>query len=243
MANRALYRAADISTLSSLYFFLWWMLGNYGTSELPGPDSFGGWISLIATLSFPLLMYLELTSKKWKVARWCKSSHGVPVLILYLLVFLDFEIGVLLCLIALSAVYWILTYFAFKETNIFDEFKQRPSHILYHTAIVIPALLVALWIFGTTIYGYITPQFGGGYPSRVRISVPEEKMVRLLQETGLKNLNSMLLDTQLLESTDNRLLVLLKSSHGDKGLLMQIEQSLVDSILYLPQAPIFPYIR
>jgi hypothetical protein len=43
----------------------------------------------------------------------------------------------------------------------------------------------------------------------------------------------MLAQAQLLDGADNKLLVLLKSSHGDKGILMQIDRSLVDAVVYL----------
>lgn len=68
--------------------------------------------------------------------------------------------------------------------------------------------------------------------------IAEEKKTVLRTQGGPRNIDTLLADTQLIDSTEKELLLLLKSTYDDKGLLLQVDRSIVDAVLYLPSPPL-----
>ena len=65
----------------------------------------------------------------------------------------------------------------------------------------------------------------------------QDDIAKLRTSSGQKNSGTMIAEAQLLDNNDDKIVVLLKSSHGDRGLLMQIDKSLVNGIILRPSAP------
>lgn len=115
--------------------------------------------------------------------------------------------------------------------------RDWPPGVAYELVVLIGLALAAMGLFGTTLYGNIKPQYGGGHPPRVRVLIAEKNRSVLNPLVSPGNMESMLADTQLIDNTEKEILLLLKSSYDDKGVLLQVDRSIVDAVLYLPSAP------
>jgi hypothetical protein len=87
--------------------------------------------------------------------------------------------------------------------------------------------------FSTSFYPYVKPQFGGGQLSRVRVVLAEDKGQQIAKLGFPKSPVDLLAEAQLLDSTDKEFLIVVKSSADDRGVLLQLERDMVDTIMYL----------
>jgi hypothetical protein len=128
---------------------------------------------------------------------------------------------------------------AIRGKPLFHRVKNAHPSVVIDLVLISTLLPVCVALFGTSVYGNIKPQYGGGQPSRVRLLIQQDKITQLSTESGQMNLATMLAEAQLLDSSDDKLLLLLKASHGEKGLLMQLDRSLVGAVVYRSSTPSF----
>ena len=88
--------------------------------------------------------------------------------------------------------------------------------------------------FSNSFYPYVKPQFGGEQLSRVRVILSEHKDGQIAKLGFTKPPVDLLAEAQLLDSTDNEFLIVVKSAANDKGVLIQLERRMVDTIMYFP---------
>lgn len=231
----------SIGTLGILFFSFTMVLRAIGTSEMQNdpeewlPNSWQPWLALLGLVSGTILIFLENIGKQWWLAEWAKQYRGLWLVTMYLSILVAmFRMEIVFYCSLLSAVVFQVVRVASQKDSLLDRLRDWPPNVVAEMMIPVIVLPILVGLFGTDIYGKIKAQYGGGHPSRVRVLIQPDRMAQLSVGSGQKNLSTMLAEAQLLDSSDNKLLVLLKSSHGDKGLLMQIDRSLIDAVVYLP---------
>lgn len=192
----------------------------------------------VVTFMSLTIIVLEKVQSDWSLAVWAKKYPNLGVLLLLLLMFiLRYKIEVVTFLVlAMIAVFFAMNFILDKQ-SLSSRLLERPHGVAIDLVLILGALLMAMGLFGVSVYPHIKPQYGGGQPSRVRVVIEEEKRNILSQGSGLKNIETMLADTQLIDSTEKELLLLLQSNYDDKGLLMQVDRSIVDAVIYLQPSP------
>jgi hypothetical protein len=229
----------NLVAMGTLAFLPYFLLNHIVTSELRSSiDDSPAWLiylvgtALVVSL---LLLTLENLNKQWKLAQWAKTHPGLSYVLLYPTVFVSaFNFSVVYCIGFLIFSVWFVMWLLLQKKPIAERLLDWPPGVAYELVVAIVIFLVSLGLFGTTLYGHIQPQYGGGHPARVRVVLTNEKR-KLLNLSGLPSqLDTMLADTQLIDSTDQAILILLKSSYEDKGILLELDRSIVDAILYLP---------
>ena len=204
-------------------------------------SQYGGWMlyifSLVISVS-SILAILEVVKKDWKLAKWAKMYPGLGLVLLYVSsLFMTFKLEVLLCIgLMVLAMYWLINTVLLEEPFL-DRLRNKSDIVAIELIFSLGLILAAIVLFGTTLYGHLKPEFGGGHPSRVRVFVSEKAKETLTLQGGPRDISTLLADTRLIDSTENHLLLLLKASHDDKGLLMQLDRSIVDAVVYLPALP------
>jgi hypothetical protein len=226
-----------------LGFVSWWLLNQAASNDLRVTidDYSWPWQLIFPSCLGLLLILLTLETFEmggWIVAKWAKRYRGLALSLMFLtMLAATFKSQVLYCLFFVAiAVYQGMQFFI-QEQPITRRFQDWPPSVVAHMVTMLVTFLAAISIFGTELYGHIKPQFGGGQPARVRVVIPPDKLTALTHQGVLKNLSTLLADTQLIDSSDKELSLLLKSTHGDKGLLLQVDRSIVDAVLYLAPSP------
>jgi hypothetical protein len=235
-----------ISHLALLTFIPYVILRFIALDELKISDEefhsqYGGWMPYIVGLAFAvsiLMTALENVKQDWKLAIWVKMYSGLSfTLMLVVLLFMSFKLKVLLCIgLMVLAMFWLINT-VLPEQPFLNRLQKQSDLVAIELIISLGLVLTAIVFFGTTLYGHLKPEFGGGHPSRVRVFVSEKAKETLTLQGGHRDLSTLLADAQLIDSTENQLLLLLKSSHDDKGLLVQLDRSIVDAVVYLPALP------
>lgn len=193
----------------------------------------------LAAMGLALVLWrLENTESEWPLAIWAKKYSGLSILLYSSALFLTtFKIEVVICLasIVVAAILWMLL--GLDSQSILHRLRiSSPDYAMYLAGLIIISMS-AMKLFGTMIYGHITPQYGGGQPAHVRVLIGGEKMTALSLQGAPHNLATLLADAQLVDSSEKELLLLLKATHDGKGLLLQVDRSIVDAVLYLPSFP------
>ncbi|MBH0176694.1 MAG: hypothetical protein HP491_02220 [Nitrospira sp.] len=184
------------------------------------------------------MMALEILKQDGRLGIWAKTYNPlIMLLILAPLIFVSFKFDVLPWIgLMVLAMFWLIKAVLRKEPFL-DRLRNNSDLVAFDLSTSLILLLAAIVFFGTTLYGHLKPEFGGGHPSRVRVFVSEKAKETLTLQGGPRDISTLLADAQLIDSTENQLLLLLKSSHDDKGLLMQLDRSIVDAVVYLPAHP------
>lgn len=235
-------RRVNILSLGLLAFVAYYILNHIASNELRAYYEESAWwapfISGAALVIFIGWLTLENINREWKLAVRAKKYAGLSTLFLYFTIFLTaFKIEVVFCLAFVVLAVFLGMQFFLNDRSILHRLRESPPDVALDLVIVIVLSLTAIGLFGTTLYGHIRPQYGGGQPTRVRVLIAEGKLTVLRLQGGLRNIDTLLSDTQLIDSSEKELLLLLKSSYDDKGLLFQVDRSIVDAVLYLPSSP------
>lgn len=229
-------------SIGILAFATYYLLNHVASYELRSTSEESlTWVNylIVVILAISILfLILENVTRKWTLAVWAKRYSGLSYLILYLTVFVSsFKIEVVFCIAILALAIWLAMKLFFEEQSVLTRLRNWPPGLVYDLVVAISLLLGAMGLFGTTLYGNIKPQYGGGHPPRVRVLIAEEKKDVLDPLVAPGNMKSMLADTQLIDSTEKELLLLLKSTYDDKGVLLQVDRSIVHAVVYLPSSP------
>jgi hypothetical protein len=190
-------------------------------------------VGVVGVITLTIIV-LENIKREWRPALWAKKYPNLGLLLLFVLVYmLDFKGEVVLFLVMVGAAIFLAIVVLLDKEPLLIRVLTKPHEVARDLSLTIGMFLFAMGLFGVSVYPSIKPQYGGGQPSRVRVLIGEEKMNALIRGSGLKNLESMLGDTQLIDSTEKELLLLLKSTYGDKGILLQVDRTIVDAVMYL----------
>ncbi len=235
-------RRLNFVSIPILIFVAYFMLNSIASDELrTAADEFPSWVIYLMAAVLVIsvcMLFLENVNREWRLAVWAKKYNGLSSFILYITGFFwSYKVVALYSILLVGFAVWLTIKFLFGEQSILTRVRDWPPGVAAELAGVIGLSLVAIGFFGTTLYGHIKPQYGGGKPSRVRVLIAEGKKGALSPQDWPKNMESLLADTQLIDSTEKELLLLLKSSYEDKGLLLQVDRSIVDAVLYLPSSP------
>lgn len=235
-------RRLNFVSIPILVFAVYFLLNHIASDELRSTtEEYPFWtICLFAAVLVisMCMLFLENINRGWTLAVWAKKYTGLSSFVLYIAIFLwSYKVQAVYCIVLVALAVWSTIQFFFAERSILVRFRDWPPGVVWDLAIVIGLSLTAIGFFGTTLYGHIRPQYGGGQPSRVRVLIAEDKKTVLSAQSGVRNMDSLLADTQLIDSTEKELLLLLKSTHDDKGVLLQVDRSIVDAVLYLPSSP------
>jgi len=219
-------------------YILYLLLNQITDSEVRSPleeIQWLRWVPLAVLMMLVAGLVIEESKWEWRGARWLRNNRGVSNLGLASVILItSYSPAVLMVLGLLAYIIFSAMSFAFSEDPVAVRFNDWPIKVIYDLAFFVVLLLISLGFFGQSMYGHIKPQYGGGQPARVRVVLAEEKRVQFMHLGLQQEAETLLGDTQLIDSTDTEFLFLVKKSHGDKGLLLQVNKSLVDVLLYYP---------
>jgi hypothetical protein len=235
-------RRLNFVSIPILVFAVYSLLNHIASDELRSTtEEYPSWtfylFAAVLVISFCVLI-LENVNRGWTLAVWAKRYTGLSSFVSYITIFFwSYKAQAVYCIVFVALAVWFIMKVFFAEQSILARFRDWPPGVVWDLAMVIGLSLTAIGLFGTTLYGHIRPQYGGGQPSRIRVLIADDKKIALSLHGGPRNMDSLLADTQLIDSTEKELLLLLKSTYDDKGLLLQVDRSIVDAVLYLPSSP------
>jgi hypothetical protein len=106
---------------------------------------------------------------------------------------------------------------------------------LAYSLFTLVALFMLAYLWARTVYPYIRPGFGGGFPVVVQIIPAESETLEILSNMGIEVQNGATISIGLLEDTEKSLFVLLKNRNAAK-----LDRELKLNILYLSPGNITP---
>jgi len=231
-------RGLNFVGMATLVIGSYFLLNNIVTNDLrKSHDDLQTWEAILAAigvLASLVVLILESLNKTWSPVLWVKKFRGLAWLLLYGAMFLfSFKYEVVSTMILMAVSLGVIMRSVLLGSSIQERLRDWPPGVAYDTIFIIVLSLTAIGVFATTLYGHIKPQFGGGQPPRVRVVISDANRTLFRPSFLPSPMESMLADTQLIDSTDKAIVVLLKSSSDDKGVAFQIDRSLIDAVLYL----------
>jgi uncharacterized membrane protein len=191
-------------------------------------------IHTAALIVIVALLIFEVINAKRQWFPRLASVNGLAAAVFFLLLFIgSVDLQALQFVGGAVGVVGILGILKLKEWEPDKWITIDPVNNAYILAAGVGCAFFTISTFSTYFYPFVKPQFGGGQLSRVRVILNDDAIDQVAKLGFPKDPTQLLSDAQLLDSSDNEFLIVVKSSQSDRGVLLQLERHMVDTVMYL----------